>query len=105
LVSRWKHAPDRWNRAPYRFDKAEQKRSGSVALALKVAKRGRAQADTRNTSAFFGAVNVIRYHAGPDKLGQIIFFRVKVTAHDVSPTPDQKELGKELGASHSLHFV
>jgi hypothetical protein len=73
LVSRWKHAPDRWNRAPYRFDKAEQKRSGPVALALKVAKRGRAQADTRNTSAFFGAVNVIRYHAGPDKLGQIIF--------------------------------
>jgi hypothetical protein len=52
---------------------AEQKRSGPVALALKVAKRGRAQADTQNTSAFFGAVNVIHYHAGPDKLGQIIF--------------------------------
>lgn len=101
MVSRWKHAPDRWNRAPYRFDKAEQKRSGPVALALKVAKRGRAQADTQNTSAFFGAVNVICYHAGLDKLGQIIFFRVKVTAHDVSPTHDQKE----LGGSHSLHFV
>jgi hypothetical protein len=48
-----------WKRAPYGFD-TKAKRSGPVALALKVAKRGRAKANTQNTSAFFGAVNVIR---------------------------------------------
>jgi hypothetical protein len=80
---------------------AEQKRSGPVALTLKVAKRGRARANTQNTSAFFGAVNLIRYHAEPDKLGQVTFLRVKVTAHDVSQTHDLKG----LGVSHSLHFV
>jgi len=48
---------------------------------------------TQNMSAFFGAVNAIRYHAEPDKLGQAAFFRVKVAAHDVNGTQDQKELG------------
>ncbi|HEV3160980.1 MAG TPA: hypothetical protein VGZ89_13500 [Xanthobacteraceae bacterium] len=100
MAFRWKRAPDRWKHAPDGFD-SRAKRSGPVALALKVAKRGRAQANTQKTSAFFGAVNLIRYHAGPDKLGQDTFFRVKVTARDVSPTPDQEE----LGVSHSLHFV
>jgi hypothetical protein len=57
---------------------AEQKRSGPVALALKVAKRGRAQANTQKTSAFFGAVNLIRYHAGPDKLEQDTFLEWKL---------------------------
>src|SRR5262249_24111663 len=34
------------------------KRSGPVAQALKVAKRGRTPAHTQNTSAFFGAVRL-----------------------------------------------
>jgi hypothetical protein len=70
-------------------------------LALKVAKRGRAQANTQYTSAFFGTVNVIRLHAEPEKIGQITVFRVKVTAHGVSDAHEQEE----LRVSHSLHPV
>jgi hypothetical protein len=49
----------RWKRAPDGFD-TQAKGPAPFALALKVAKRGRAQANTQNTSAFFGAANVIR---------------------------------------------
>jgi hypothetical protein len=80
---------------------AKQTGPGPFALALKVAKRGRAQANTQNISAFFGAVNVIRKHAELDKIGQITVFRAKVTAHDVSDAHEQKE----LRVSHSLHRV
>lgn len=66
------------------------KKSGPVALALNIAKRGRAGASTPNTSAFSGAADLIGYQTGPDKLGRIIFFKVKVTAHDVSQRRGQK---------------
>ena len=55
-------------------------------------KTGPGSKQTQNTSAFFGAVNLIPYHAELDKLGQVALFRMKVTTRDVSKTHDQKEL-------------
>ncbi len=64
------------------------KKSGPVALALNIAKWGRSGASTQNMPAFCGAVNSITYQARPDKLGQVTFFKVKVTAHDVKQRHD-----------------
>jgi hypothetical protein len=43
-------------------------------------------------------VTLIRYHAGADKIGQVIFFRVKVTALSVSETHDQKDRARPFVA-------